>query len=42
MGSLELWDADVTQAVQRIKPAFNRCVIFQNNSRVDAWTSDAA
>ncbi len=31
-GFLELWDADVTQAVQRIKPAFNRCVIFHTTA----------
>jgi hypothetical protein len=27
-GALELWDADMTHAVQRVQPIFNRCVIF--------------
>jgi len=27
-GALELWDADMTHAVQTIPPLFNRCVIF--------------
>jgi hypothetical protein len=29
-GQLELWDAAMTQCVQRIEPAFNRCVIFHS------------
>jgi hypothetical protein len=27
-GALEFWDADMTRAVQRVEPIFNRCVIF--------------
>jgi Rps23 Pro-64 3,4-dihydroxylase Tpa1-like proline 4-hydroxylase len=27
-GSLELWNKDMTNAVQKIEPIFNRCVIF--------------
>ena len=32
-GWLELWDADVSRAVQRIPPLFNRCVIFETSAR---------
>lgn len=31
-GCLELWDADVTQAVHKVKPIFNRCVIFHTTA----------
>ena len=30
-GHLELWDKDMTHAVQRILPVFNRCVIFNTD-----------
>ena len=32
-GWLELWDADARQAVARIAPVFNRCVIFRTGNR---------
>ena len=31
-GFLELWDRDVERCVERIKPIFNRCVLFQTSS----------
>ena len=31
-GFLELWDADVKHCVQKIKPIFNRCVVFQTSA----------
>ena len=31
-GWLELWDAEVTSAVQRIAPVFNRCVVFHTSA----------
>lgn len=30
-GSLDLWNADMSQCVQSVSPAFNRCVIFSTN-----------
>ena len=27
-GDLELWDAEVSRAVKRVKPIFNRCIVF--------------
>jgi hypothetical protein len=32
-GCLELWDADRREAVRRILPVFNRCVIFRTSAR---------
>lgn len=32
-GPLELWDNEMTQAVQTIDPVFNRCVIFNTTSK---------
>ena len=31
-GHLELWDADMRSAVQRVEPKFNRCVIFRTST----------
>jgi len=32
-GHLELWDADMKHAVQKIAPIFNRCVIFNTDAK---------
>lgn len=32
-GFLELWDADAKHCVQKIKPIFNRCVVFQTSAQ---------
>jgi len=34
-GALELWSRDMTHAVKRITPLWNRCVIF--NTDADSW-----
>jgi hypothetical protein len=31
-GQLELWDRDMTRAVRRVNPEFNRCVVFSTTS----------
>lgn len=31
-GHLELWDADMRSAIQRVEPKFNRCVIFRTST----------
>ncbi len=31
-GAIELWDKDMTHAVQKLMPIFNRCVIFNTDS----------
>lgn len=30
-GSLDLWNADMSECIQSVNPAFNRCVIFSTN-----------
>ena len=31
-GDLELWDAEVSRAVKRVKPIFNRCIVFHTTA----------
>ncbi len=32
-GFLEMWDKDMTRCVKKIRPDFNRCVVFTTNSK---------